>query len=133
MRKANNLRRIYMVYTIIITELFVAAYIICAGYVPQIGGFLRILGYVAAGVVPIGIYLFYKWRTRDNEASSDEMEQLVLTKAFALCGLVAVSLLPVLLALAFVFPAGAGYIVFGYSIIIGGTLKVGVYIFNRKF
>ena len=58
MKKANNLRRTYMVYTIIISELFVAAFIICAGYIPQIGGLLRILGYVAAGVVPIGIYLF---------------------------------------------------------------------------
>ena len=133
MRKVNNLRRTYMVYTIIISELFVAAYIICAGYIPQIGGLLRILGYVAAGVVPIGIYLFYRWRTRDNEASSDEMEQLVLTKAFALCGLIVVSLLPVLLVLTFVFPAAAGYIVFGYSIVIGGTLKVSVYILNRRY
>lgn len=133
MKTVNNLRRTYMVYTIILSEFFVAAFIICAGYVPVISGILRILGIAAAVIAPIGIYLFYRWRTRDNEASSDEMEQLVLTKAFAIAGLAAVSLTPVLLVLAFIFPEAAGYVVFGYSVIIGGTMKMSTYVLNRRY
>ena len=133
MKKSNNLRRIYMVYTIIISELFVAAFLISISYIPQAPGILRILGIIAAVTVPVGLLLFYKWRSRDNAATSDEMEQLVLVKAFALSGLVAISLLPVLMVLAFVIPAAAGYMIFGFAAIIGGTLKVSVYILNRKY
>jgi hypothetical protein len=122
-----------MVYTIIISELFVAAFLICIVYVPQAPEILRILGIIAAVAVPIGVFLLYKWRTRDNAASSDEMEQLVLTKAFALSGLAAISLLPVLMVLAVVFPAAAVYCVFGYALAIGGTLKVSVFILNKKY
>jgi len=133
MKNNNNLRRAYMVYTIIISELFVAAFLICIGCVPQAPEILRILGIIAAVAVPVGVFLFYKWRIRDNATTSDEMEQLVLIKAFALSGLVAISLLPVLMVLVFVLPAAAGYMVFGFSAILGGTLKISVYILNRKY
>jgi hypothetical protein len=134
MRK-NNLRKIYMLYTIIIGELFAAAIIISAGYIT--GGvwadILRIAGIAAIFIVPVSVYWLYRLRGKDNADSSDELEQMVLQKAFALAGVVAVSLLPILLLLCFMFSSAAGYIVFVYAGAVGGCMKIGAYYYNRKY
>ena len=135
MIKNNNLRKIYMVYSIVIGELFAVAMIICAGYLPGeiLQTVTRYLGIAALILVPVTVFVFYRWRIKDNAASSDELEQLVLTKAFAAAGLAAVSLLPVLLLSVCLFQSAAGYIVFGYAVLIGGTLKISTYYYNKKF
>jgi uncharacterized membrane protein len=135
MIKKNNLRRIYMIYVIAIGELFVAALAISADYV--IGGTLLnavyILAAAAAVLIPAIMYLLYRLRGKDNAASSDELEQMVLTKAFALSGLTAITLLPVLLALVCVFGGAAGYVVLGYTAVVAGTMKLGTYYYYKKF
>ena len=135
MTEKNNFRKIYMVYSIVIGELFAAAIIICAGYIPNeiLQQVVRYLGIIAVILVPVIMFVFYRWRIKDNASSSDELEQLLLTKAFAAAGLVAVSLLPVLLLTVCIFQNAAGHIVFGYAVIIGGTLKLSTYFYNRKF
>lgn len=135
MLKSNKLRRTYMIFGVAISELFVAVWIICAGYVQdeEIATILRILGAAAAVIVPVVVYIFYRWLKKDNQSSSDELEQLVLTKGFALAGLIAVTLSPVVTLLSFIFGGAAGFIVLGYMIIIGGTLKCAVYYYHKKF
>jgi hypothetical protein len=135
MIKKNNLRKVYMFYVIAIGELFVAAIIISAGYLLS-GALLtalRALAIAAAAAIPIIMYVLYRLRGRDNAASSDELEQLVLTRAFALAGLVALSLLPALLALVCIFGNAAGYVVLGYAAVVAGTMKIGTYYYYRKF
>jgi hypothetical protein len=135
MKKTNKLRRLYAVYGAIIGEMFVAAWIICAGYVEDaaIVSLLRILGAAGAVIVPIVVYVFYRWLKKDNQTTSDELEQLVLTKGFAVSGLAAVTLSPVVTLLSFIFNEAAGFIVLGYMAVIGGTLKSAVYIYHKKF
>lgn len=135
MIKGNKLRRVYMIYGVIISELFVAAWIICAGYVQdaEVTLILRILGGAAAVLVPLVVYVFYRWLKKDNQSSSDELEQLVLTKGFALAGFIAVTLSPAVTLLSFIFSGAAGFIVLAYMIIIGGALKSAVYYYHRKF
>jgi hypothetical protein len=135
MIKKNNLRRIYMFYVIAIGELFVAAIAISAGYL--ISGALLdavyLLAAAAAVLIPVIMYVLYRLRGRDNAASSDELEQFVLTKAFALAGFAAVTLLPVLLALVCIFSGAAGYVTLGYAAVVAGTMKIGTYHYYRKF
>ncbi len=135
MVKSNKLRRLYLIYTLILTELFIAVWIICAGFVKDadIAAVLRILGVAAAVVAPAVIYVFYRWLKKDNQASSDELEQMMLTKGFALTGFVAVTLSPAAVLLSFIFGAAAGYIALGYMAVLGGTLKCSVYYYHKKF
>lgn len=135
MMKSNKLRRAYMIYGVILSELFVAVWIICAGYVQdkEITALLRILGAAAAVLIPVVVYVFYRWLKKDNQSSSDELEQLVLTKGFALAGFIATTLSPVVALLSFIFSGAAGFIVLGYMIIIGGSLKTAVYYYYKKF
>ncbi len=133
MVKKNRLLKIYLVYSLVISQFLVVVVIIGASYIPAISGVLRILGIIAAVLAPAGVYIFYRWIKKDNEASSDELEQLVLTKAFALSGFVAISLTPVLMLLSFLFSSAAVFIAFGYLVIIGGTLKMATYYYYRKY
>ncbi|MHB1315724.1 MAG: hypothetical protein ACYCX2_09615 [Christensenellales bacterium] len=135
MIKRNNLRKIYMVYSMIVGELFALAVILCAGSILN-GVLLNILWILAIAAmicVPAIMYLCYKWRKKDNASSSDELEQLVLTKAFAAAGFVAISLLPALFLLAFLLSGAAGYVAFGYAIVVAGTLKCSMYYYYKKF
>lgn len=135
MIRRNNLRRIYMIYIIAIGELFVAALAINAGCIfsGAISGAIYPLAAAAAALIPAIMYALYRLRGRDNAASSDELEQHVLTRAFALAGLVAITLLPVLLALVCMFGGAAGYVVLGYAAAVAGTMKIGTYYYYKKF
>jgi hypothetical protein len=135
MIKRNNLRKVYMLYVIAISELFAAALIVCAGRILDGSPLhiVRILIIIAMICIPVIMYILYKLRSKDNAASSDELEQFVLTKAFALAGLAAISLLPVLLLLTCIFGDAAGYIVLGYSAVVAGTMKLGTYWYYKKY
>jgi archaellum biogenesis protein FlaJ (TadC family) len=135
MVKSNKLRRLYLVYSLVLSELFIAVWIICAGFVEdeEIVTVLRILGAAAAVIAPTAMYVFYRWVKKDNQSSSDELEQLMLTKGFAAAGFAAVTLSPVVTLLSFIFSGAAGFIVLGFMAVIGGTLKCAVYYYHRKF
>ena len=66
MVKRNNLRKIYMIYTITISELFALAIIFCAGNL--FNGLpleiIWILGIIAVICIPVVMYLFYRWRRK---------------------------------------------------------------------
>jgi len=96
-------------------------------------GAIRILTVIAMICIPIIMYVLYRVRGKDNAASSDEREQLVLTKAFALTGLTAITLLPFLLFLTCFFNSKAAYVVLGYAAVVIGTIKIGVWRYNKKF
>ncbi len=133
--KSNKLRRAYTVYVIAISELIIAVWMICAGFVEdkEVTVLMRVLGAIAAVAVPVGVYVFYRWLKKDNQSSSDELEQLVITKGFALAGFIALTLSPVASLLSFIFSGAAGFIMLGYMAIIGGTLKIAVYCYYKKF
>lgn len=135
MIKKNRLRKIYAIYTVIVGELFAAALIICSMTILKgtISDIITILGFAAVIVIPAAIYFFYRLRGKDNEASSDELEQLVLQKAFTLAGIVAVTLLPALLLLCFVFPEAAGITALVYSAFVAASMKLGAFYYNRKY
>jgi hypothetical protein len=135
MVKSNKLRRLYLIYTLILTELFIAVWIICAGFVQDALAVtvLRIVGAAAAVIAPAVIYALYRRLKKDNQTSSDELEQLMLTKGFALTGFVAITLAPAVALLSFIFGGAAGYITLGYMAVLGGTLKCSVYYYHKKF
>lgn len=135
MIRKNNLRKIYAVYSIIIGEIFAAVLLICSKIVLTgiISDIILALGIAAVVLVPVVIYIFYRLRGKDNEASSDELEQLVLQKAFALAGIVSVTLLPVLMLLCFIFPQAAGLTVLAFSAIVGSSMKFGALYYNKKY
>lgn len=133
--KKNNLRKKYAIYSMIIGELFAVTIIICSGYLTESFWQLifRIAGIAATVLIPLSIYWLYRLRGRDNAATSDELEQMVLQKAFALAGVVAVSLLPFLLLLCCMFNSAAGYIAIVYGGAVGGTMKMAALYYNRKY
>ncbi|MGE5494391.1 MAG: hypothetical protein ACM3S4_03695 [Burkholderiales bacterium] len=133
--KSNKLRRLYLIYTLILTELVIAVWIICAGFVQDALAVtvMRIVGAAAVVIAPVMIYAFYRWIKKDNQTSSDELEQLMLMKGFALTGFVAITLSPAAALLSFIFDGAAGYIALGYMAVLGGTLKCSVYYYHKKF
>ncbi len=135
MKTKNKLRKVYMAYLIILGEVFCAAFILSSGYIAQepLKTFITVAGFAGAVIVPLFLFFFYRWIRRDNAEASDELEQLVVTKAFALTGLISLSLLPFLLLLSAIFPQAAGYIVLGYAIIVGGTYKIGTVLIYKKY
>lgn len=135
MIRKNGLRKIYALWSILIGELFAVSIIICSSYIAE-GVFIyifRAAGFGAAIIIPFVVYLFYRLRCRDNNASSDEREQMVLQKAFALAGAIAATLLPALMLLCFIAPQYAGYTAFGYSAIVGASVKIGAFYYNSKY
>lgn len=94
---------------------------------------MRIVGAAAVVIAPVMIYAFYRWIKKDNQTSSDELEQLMLMKGFALTGFVAITLSPAAALLSFIFDGAAGYIALGYMAVLGGTLKCSVYYYHKKF
>lgn len=135
MIKRNNLRKVYMLYSIALAEVFIVIMLICAGKI--LGGAL--LSYVRFGfavmiaAVPVIVYMLYRWRGKDNAESSDELEQLVLTKAFAASGFMAVTLLPALLLFTCLFHHLVGLIVLIYAAAVGGTLKLSTLYYYNKY
>jgi hypothetical protein len=135
MKKLNKLRRAYLWYLVVTGELVCAAIIICAGYIgnPAWQTAIRILGIGGAVIVPVMVWLLYSWKRRDNHDTSDELEQMVLLKALAIAGLVAMSLVPVLLLLAFLLPDYAGFTAFAFTVLIWGTFKIATFCLYRKY
>jgi Mn2+/Fe2+ NRAMP family transporter len=135
MNKPNKLRKVYLWYLILTGELVCAAIIICAGYSPDPTWrmTIRILGIVGAVIAPVMIWVLYRWRRRDNADTSDELEQTVLLRALAVTGLVALSLVPVLMLLAFLLPEYAGFTAFGYTVAVWGTFKIATLWLYRKY
>lgn len=133
--KRNNLRKIYMFYSIALAEIYVLVIAFCAGYILS-GELLRYVWYGAVivfAIIPVIMYLIYRWRRKDNADSSDELEQFVLSKAFAAAGFIAITLLPALLMFVCVFNDLAELIVLVYSVIVGGTLKLSTLYYYRKY
>ncbi len=135
MIKRNNLRKVYAAYWIIIGELFCISFIIGSAYIvpDTLRSIIQIFGIIGVVFIPVITYLFYRWLKKDNATASDELEQMVLLKAFALTGLVSLSLIPFLLLLSCIFSQVAGYLVFGYTVIIGGTFKTTTFILYKKY
>jgi Mn2+/Fe2+ NRAMP family transporter len=135
MKKLNKLRRVYLWYLMLTGELVCVAIIICAGYIgdPAWQTIIRIMGIVGAVIAPVMIWVLYRWIRRDNDDTSDELEQMVLLRALAATGLVAMSLVPVLLLLAFLLPEYAGFTVFGYTVLIWGAFKIAIFWLYRKY
>ena len=135
MKKLNNLRKVYLWYLILTGELVCAAIIICAGLVadPTWQMLIRIAGIVGAVIAPVMIWILYRWVRRDNADTSDELEQMVLTKSLAIAGFAALTLIPVLLLLSFLLPEGAGFVAFGYTIIVWGAFKLSTFWLYRMY
>lgn len=133
--KKNKLRKIYMAYWTILGEVFCIAFILSSGYIVQepLRTIFEIIGYVGVVVFPLIMFFFYRWLRKDNAEASDELEQMVLTRAFAVTGIVSLSLLPFLLVLCALFTASAGYIAFGFTFIIGATFKFSTVIIHKKY
>jgi hypothetical protein len=99
--KRNKLRKIYLIYIIAVGELVLAAMMLASGYIPAEGWRLALRIIFCAGFVlmPVMIWIMYRWLKKDNDVASDELEQMILLKALAAGGLVAVTLAPFLLVL----------------------------------
>jgi Mn2+/Fe2+ NRAMP family transporter len=135
MKKMNKLRKVYLWYLILTGELVCAAIIICAGYIddPAWLAIIRIAGIVGAVIAPVMIWVLYRWIRRDNADTSDELEQMVLLRALAVTGLVAMSLVPVLLLLVFLLPEYAGFTAFGYTVVVWGAFKLTTFCLYRRY
>ena len=135
MNRPNSLRKVYLWYLMLTGELVCAAIIICAGYIgdPMWQTIIRIAGIVGAVIAPVMIWVLYRWVRRDNADTSDELEQMVLIRALAATGLAAITLIPVLLLLAFLLPGSAGFAVFGYTVIVWGAFKLTTFWLYRKY
>ncbi len=133
--KANNLRKLYLVYMIVIGELFCGVFIACSWFVQAelLQTLLRVVGFAGAALIPVIMFIFYKWLAKDGSATSDEREQLVLRKAFSVTGFVALTSLPLVVLFAFLFPSAALYFLLAYGIAIGGTCKLCVFYFYKKY
>lgn len=135
MNTKNKLRKIYMAYWTILGEVFCVAFILSAHYIAQepLRTIIAVIGIVGVVAFPLIMFFFYRWLRKDNAEASDELEQMVLTKAFAVTGLVSLSLLPFLLLLCALFTDAAGYIAFGFTFIIGATFKIGTVYLHTKY
>ncbi len=133
--KKNKLRKVYMAYWTILGEVFCITFILSSGFIARepLKTIIMVIGCVGIVIVPLFLFFFYRWIRKDNAQASDELEQLVVTKAFALTGLVSLSLLPLLLLLSSLFSEAAGYVVLGYAIIVGATYKIGTVIIYKKY
>lgn len=135
MNRKNKLRKIYMAYWTILGVLYCVAFILSASYIEQdpLRSVVRIIGWAGILVFPLVMVFFYRWLRKDNAEASDELEQMVLTRAFAVTGLVSLSLLPFLLLLCALFTESAGYFAFGFTFIIGATFKLGTVYIHKKY
>lgn len=133
--KRNKLRRIYLIYLVAIGELVLASIMLASGYVPDEGWklALRIVCCVGFVIMPVMIWVMFRWLKKDNDMVSDELEQMVLLRALAAGGLAAISLVPFLLVLVSIFTEWAVLMVFLYTIIIWGTVKLATFILYRKY
>jgi len=135
MIKRNNLRKIYMAFWIILGEVYCIAFILSSPHIEHVTlrNIMEIVGYAGIVLIPVIMFIFYRWIRKDNAAASDELEQMVLTKALAVTGLLSISLAPFLILLSSVFPDASGFVTFAYTFIIGGTFKVLTVILHRKY
>jgi hypothetical protein len=133
--KRNRLRKVYLIYLIAIGELVLAAILLASGYVPDEGWrlVLRIIVCVGFVIMPVMIWVMYRWLKKDNEMASDELEQMVLLKALAAGGLVSISLVPFMLVLVSLFIQWAVLIVFIFTVIVWGTVKLATFILYKKY
>ena len=133
--KRNRLRRIYLVYLIAIGEMVLAAMLLATGYIPDEvwQTVLRIVCAVGFVVMPVMIWVMFRWLKKDNNMASDELEQMVLTKALAAGGLAAISLVPFMLVLISLLPEWAVLIAFIFTVIVWGTVKMTTFIPYRKY
>ncbi len=135
MIKKNNLRKVYLVYIIALCEIFCVAYVLCSSQIQHepLKTIIKAAGFAGMVLIPVFMVFFYRWRSKDNAGTSDELEQLVLTKALAAAGLVSISLLPFLLLLCALFSDAAGYIAFGFAVAVGATFKLGTVYYHKKY
>ena len=135
MIKKNSLRKVYTVYWIILGEVFCVAFILSSTYVVQetLRTIIQVVGYAGIVLIPLVMFIFYRWIKKDNAAASDELEQMLLRKAFAITGLLSISLSPFLILLSSIFPEAAGFIAIAYTFIIGGTFKIATFILYRNY
>ncbi len=133
--KKNNLRKIYLIYIIAIGELVLAATMLASGYIPVESWRLALRILFCAGFVlmPVFLWLMYRWLKKDNAAASDELEQMILIKALAAGGLVSVTLVPFLLVLVSLFSDWASLIVFVYTALVWGTVKISTFVLYKKY
>jgi hypothetical protein len=133
--KRNRLRKVYLIYLIAIGELVLAAIMLASGYVPDEGWrlVLRIIVCVGLVIMPVMIWVMYRWLKKDNDMASDELEQMVLLKALAAGGLVSISLVPFMLVLVSLLTQWAALIVFIFTVIVWGTVKLATFILYRKY
>ena len=72
--KKNKLRKVYLVYLIAIGELVLAAILLASGYVPDERWqlLLRIVCCVGFVIMPVMIWVMFRWLKKDNDMASDE-------------------------------------------------------------
>jgi len=133
--KRNKLRKVYLIYLIAIGELVLAAILLASGHVPNEGLrlVLRIAVCVGFVIMPVMIWIMFRWLKKDNDMASDELEQLVLLKALAAGGLAAISLAPFMLVLVSLLMAWSVLIVLVYTVIVWGTVKLATFFLYRKY
>ena len=72
MKKLNKLRRVYLWYLVVTGELVCAAIIICACYInnPAWQTAIRILGIGGAVIVPVMVWILYRWIARQRDTAT---------------------------------------------------------------
>lgn len=135
MIKQNKLRKAYLIYWTVLSELYGITMLLSVPFVRNelLQIILKISSLAAIFIVPIFTYAIYKWKSRDNASTSDELEQNVLQKSSATTGLTALSLIPFLILFAFRLSEFAGYFVLGYAVIVGGVFKLGTFYYYKKY
>ena len=133
--KRNKLRKVYLIYLIALGELVMAALFVVAEYIPYPAWrtFLRVVGCIGFVVLPVAMWIMYRWLKKDNDAASDELEQMLLQKAMAVTGFVAATLSPFMLILVSLLAEWAVLIVSCFMGVIWGTLKLSTLLLYRKY
>ena len=133
--KRNKLRQLYLAYLIALGEFVMAALFVVADFIPDPTWrtMIRVVACIGFVVMPVAMWIMYRWLKKDNDAASDELEQMVLLKAMAFTGFIAVTLSPFVLLLVSLFIDWAVLIAFCYMGLIWGALKISTFILYRKY
>lgn len=132
--KRNKLRRIYLIYLVAIGELVVAAVLLASAYLPAPWqAILRVVCCVGFVLIPVMIFIMFRWLKKDNNETSDELEQMVLIKALAAGGFAAITLVPFLLVLISLLTEWAVLIAFIFTAIVWGTVKLTTFFLYKKY
>lgn len=133
--KRNKLRIAYMIYLVAIGEMVMGAIVLASCYIPDDGWRLALRIVCCAGfvIMPVALWIMFRWLKKDNDMASDEREQMVLTKALATGGFVSITLVPFLLVFVSLFTEWAALIAFIYTVIIWGAVKIATFVLYRKY